>query len=453
MKIGLQLETTQKLALTPELRQGIEILQMTAVELNQTINKELLENPLLEFTDSLDERIPETSINWESISREYDNRGYQEGYDFSRPAEDDDFDFQKFYREDMDLHSYLTFQWGMLADDLSEKMSEIGESLIDAVDSDGYLRHYSDIIEQYGEADTAKAIDLLQTLDPTGIGARTIEECLWLQLKDTTYNEPVYRELIDHYLEDLAENRMGKIKADLKLQEDDLFHFKQFLMGLEPRPGRVFKSGDRVTYVVPDCFLTWEGETPVVRISENSTPRLKISTQYRSILRDPFADEATKNYVKERLNKALLLIKNIESRRETLRKVITYMVTVQKQFFVDGTLVPLTMQEVAEGIEMHESTVSRSVRGKYLQTSGGSIALKSFFVRGIAKDKSEVSVDSVKKAIAQLIKDENNEKPLSDEAITQNLKDRGVSIARRTVAKYREELGFFSSSKRRIKNS
>ncbi|NLN98355.1 MAG: RNA polymerase factor sigma-54 [Eubacteriaceae bacterium] len=353
----------------------------------------------------------------------------------------------------MDLYSYLTFQWGMLEGDLSETILEIGESLIDAVDSDGYLRQYSDILKQYGETETEKAIELLQTLDPTGVGARTIEECLWLQLKDTTYNEPVFKELVYHYLEDLAENRMGKIQEDLKLQEDCLFRFKQFLMGLEPRPGRVFASGDRVNYVVPDCFLTWEGETPVVRISENSTPRLRISSQYRSILRDPLADEATKDYVKERLNKALLLIKNIESRRETLRKVITYMVTVQKQFFEDGTLVPLTMQEVAEGIDMHESTVSRAVRGKYLQTSGGSIALKSFFVRGIAKDQSQVSVDTVKKAIADLIKEENKEKPLSDQAITRALKDRGVSIARRTVAKYREELGFFSSSKRRVKKS
>ncbi len=453
MKLGLQLETTQKLALTPELRQGIEILQMTAIELNQTINKELLENPLLEFTESHNEQLPESGIQWENVAVEYDNRGYQEGYDYSRPAPDNDYDFQKIYSEDMNLHTYLTFQWEMLAEDLDERLSTIGESLIDAVDSDGYLRQYTGIVEQYGEADTERALEILQGLDPAGVGARTVQECLWLQLKETIYNTPIYKELVNGYLEDLAENRLVKIQERLKLEEDELFRFKQFLTGLEPRPGLIFKSGERVSYVVPDCFLTWEGETPVVRISENSTPKLKISNQYRSILRDPFADEKTKNYVKERLNKALILIKNIESRRETLKKVITHMVTVQKQFFKDGTLVPLTMQEVADGIDMHESTVSRAVRGKYLQTTGGSIALKSLFVRGLAKDKSEVSVDSVKKSIVQLINDENKAKPLSDEAITRNLKERGIVIARRTVAKYREELGFYASSKRRVKKS
>jgi RNA polymerase sigma-54 factor len=291
---------------------------------------------------------------------------------------------------------------------------------------------------------------MVQAFDPTGVAARSIQECLLLQLTSDPNPDPVSVEIVESYFEDLTRRRYPDIARALRLPLDRIMESVEEIMGLEPKPGRRFGGNDS-RYIVPDVVVHKMGTEYVVVLNEDGIPRLRVNSLYRSLLRNS-GDEA-KQYVEQKLRSAVWLIKSVDQRQRTLRKVTQSIVKFQRAFLDKGLahLRPLSLRDVGEDIGMHESTISRVTTNKYVETPQGLFELKFFFHSGIASGDGEmVSSVSVKKMIQDLLANEDPSKPLSDQEVAQILKGRGLIIARRTVAKYREELGLLPSHQRRL---
>lgn len=465
IKVNLNLKQTQKLVMTTEMQQSIQILQMTALELNNRIDAELLENPMLEFNDSSMESVEslqteqakkedsKDTIDWEEYFQNEQSNEYR-----STPSEryssEDDYSFENFSYYETTLNEYLLLQFHVYAKQMSERDVLIGEYLIDCIDDNGYLIIDMDYICDLLQTETAeieKMIALIQTFDPAGVGARDIKECLLIQLRQEGYVEPIYEELIMNHLTDLAENQMRRISMATGLTLEEIADFKETIKTLEPKPGRAFTNFEGVKYVVPDGSIEWIDGELVVHINDTSAPRLKINPFYKNMLSAGHQNDDTRQYIEKKLDAASFLIRSIEQRRETIRKVIEAIAVHQESFFREGVedLKPLTMREVAYSIGVHESTVSRAIRGKYVQTPRGTFDLKFFFKRGFNHGADDVSSEGIKQKIKEYIEGEDKHHPLSDQKIVTMLQDEGYAVARRTIAKYREALGILSSSKRK----
>jgi RNA polymerase sigma-54 factor len=291
---------------------------------------------------------------------------------------------------------------------------------------------------------------MVQAFDPPGVGARSIQECLLIQLKSDPNPDPVSVEIIEQHFDDLTRRRYPDIARAMKLPLDRIMESVEEIMGLEPKPGRRFGGNDS-RYIVPDVVVHKMGSEYVVVLNEDGIPRLRVNSLYRSLLRNS-GDEA-KQYVEQKLRSAVWLIKSVDQRQRTLRKVTQSIVKFQREFLDKGLahLRPLSLRDVGEDIGMHESTISRVTTNKYVETPQGLFELKYFFHSGIASGSGEmVSSVSVKKMIQDLLANEDPSKPLSDQEVALVLKGRGLVIARRTVAKYREELGILPSHQRRL---
>jgi RNA polymerase sigma-54 factor len=291
---------------------------------------------------------------------------------------------------------------------------------------------------------------LVQAFDPPGVAARSIQECLLIQLKSDPNPDPVSVEIVEEHFDELSRRRYPDIARALKLPLDRVMESVEEIMGLEPKPGRRFGGADS-RYIVPDVVVHKMGSEYVVVLNEDGIPRLRVNALYRSLLRNS-GDEA-RAYVEQKLRSAVWLIKSVDQRQRTLRKVTQSIVKFQRDFLDKGLpcLRPLSLRDVGEDIGMHESTISRVTTNKYVETPQGLFELKFFFHSGIASGDGEmVSSVSVKKMIQDLLANEDPAKPLSDQEVAQILKGRGLTIARRTVAKYREELGILPSHQRRL---
>jgi RNA polymerase sigma-54 factor len=291
---------------------------------------------------------------------------------------------------------------------------------------------------------------LVQGFDPTGVAARSIQECLLLQLRADPEPDPVSVEIVERHLEDLERRRYAEIARALKLPLDRIMESVEEIQGLEPKPGRRFGALDS-RYIVPDVTVQKVGDDYVVVLNDDGIPRLRVNTLYRSLLRGAAGED--RQFVEQKLRSAVFLIKSVEQRQRTLRKVAQSLVKFQREFLDRGVahLRPLALRDVGEDIGMHESTISRVTTNKYIQTPQGLFELKYFFHSGIASTSGEVvSSVSVKQMIRELVAGEDAAKPLSDQDIAAQLHARGLTIARRTVAKYREELGLLPSHQRRL---
>src|SRR2546422_9868289 len=329
----------------------------------------------------------------------------------------------------------------------------IGNEIIGNLDEDGYLRaEVSEIAArcQTTVEDVEKVLALVQAFDPPGVAARSIQECLLIQLKSDPNPDPVSVEIVEQYFDDLTKRRYPDIARALKLSLDRVMESVEEIMSLEPKPGRRFGGSDS-RYIVPDVVVHKMGSEYVVVLNEDGIPRLRVNALYRSLLRNS-GDEA-RAYVEQKLRSAVWLIKAVDQRQRTLRKVTQSIVKFQREFLDKGLpyLRPLSLRDVGEDISMHESTISRVTTNKYVETPQGLFELKFFFHSGIASGDGEmVSSVSVKKMIQDLLANEDAVKPLSDQEVAGILKGRGLTIARRTVAKYREELGIVPSHQRRL---
>lgn len=456
MKLGFNilLEQSQKLIMTPELRQAIQLLQYNSLELNDYLKNEMEENPILEMEspnsdiEEIREFPVEKEIDWKELAEKYDDYSYKTPIDKNQ----EEYNYEAFTTYTQTLREYLIDQLNITI--LDDRDYLIGDYIIQNIDENGYLDiELNEIVEKMktSEEDVERVLSIVQTFDPLGVGARDLKECLLIQIKEKGDIEPKIVTIIEEHLDDLAYNRMMKIAKELDLDISTMQEVCDYIKTLEPKPGRAFShSGNQVKFIVADASIEEvEGEFIIV-INDVTGPKLNINSFYRDLLKNSCDDE-TKTFLSQKLDSAIWIIRSIEQRKQTIYKVVESILKFQIDFFRSGekALVPLTLKEVAADIEMHESTVSRATNGKYVQTPRGLFELKYFFTTGLPGSGGDISSTSIKSVIKKIVDDEDSKEPLSDQKICDMLKEKGASISRRTVAKYRDELNIPSSSMRK----
>ena len=459
---------TQRLMLTQKMQQAIQILQLSGIELDQYVQQELETNPLLDQVQkeppaALPEPAPvknddgkfEESFDLDAYARdwEYDRR-HREGQDLSRNR---DADARRQYFQDSisreeSFSSRLLTQLRLAARD--ENTLRIGEYIIGDIDGRGYFTgSLEEVASELGVTvdEAQRVLYLIQRFEPTGVGARAVVECLLLQIDVEYPEEDQLRELVEHHLLELERRQIPKIAKAMNITPERVEELKDMLAKLNPWPGNEY-SADPTQYVTPDVIVEKIENKYVVYLSDERTPELRINTEYRQMARDVKMERKDKQYIREKVESAKWLIRNIEQRQQTILRIATAIVEVQEDFLEKGIdlIKPLTLQEIADKVGVHEATVSRTTRGKYMQTPQGLFELKFFFSPGLRRDSGEAqSSKSVQSLIKKIVAEEDKAKPLSDQKIADMLKKQGLNIARRTVTKYRETLGIPMTSLRK----
>lgn len=458
MKLGynLALEQVQKLVMTPELRQAIQLLQFNCQELNEYLKKEIEENPMLEpvniemeYENIDDYHREKDEIDWKDFIEKYDDISYRPQVD----KNEKEYNYENFVSVSSSLKEYLLFQLNVLKLNPIDLM--IGKIIIENIDDNGYLMASIEQLSKETGLNPERienVLGIIQTFDPPGVGARNLKECLLIQIREDKSVNPNVEIVINKYLDELAYNRLSKIANELGIDQIEVQEIFDYIRTLEPKPGRCFgDNSGNVRYIIPDVIIDYVDGEYVVNLNDITAPRLNINKFYREMIRKENDVEAAE-FLKEKLASAMWLIRSIEQRRMTIYNVVKSIIKHQKEFFEVGekALKPLTLKEIADDINMHESTVSRATNGKYVQTPRGLYELKYFFCSGLSTNEgSDVSSTSIKAMIKEIVDGENPKKPLSDQKISDLLKDRGISISRRTVAKYRDEMNIPSSSMRK----
>lgn len=454
LSYNLTLEQTQKLIMTPELRQAIQLLQFNSLELNEYLGKEIEENPLLELesanteVESIDQISTDNEIDWKEYLEKYDDISYRPEIDKNQ----NDVSFESFISYSPTLREHLMSQ--LCLTKVQDSEFEIGENIIQNIDENGYLNIPLEEISEHlsvSEKEVEDVLSIIQGFDPIGVGARNLKECLILQIREDKDIDPTIKDIVEEHLDDIGHNRMIKIAKERNLDLGDVQRACDYIKTLEPKPGRSFSGNyDDVKYIVPDATIQEVDGEFIIILNDVTGPRLNINNFYKDLIKDN-GDQGTTDFLVDKLNQAMWIIRSIEQRRATIYKVIESILKFQIEFFRNGhkSLVPLTLKDVAEDIQMHESTISRATNGKYVQTPRGLYELKYFFSSGLSGSDGDVSSTSIKSIIKDIIDREDTKKPFSDQQISDTLKIKGINISRRTVAKYRDELNIPSSSMRR----
>lgn len=455
----LKIEQTQKLIITPELKLAIALLQYSNLELQDYIQEELLKNPVLEVgeNETAGEEGPaeesEDDFPWEEYFQDLDlgaagpapSPGSRDWSDF--PTMDSYAGYPESLTED------LLGQLRLVP--LSSRHRHLAAYLIENLDHKGYLGSDLDELAAAVGASTEEieeALFTVQGLEPTGVGSRNLQECLLLQLSGRPASPPLAFEIVKQYLPAIADGRYRHIATALDCSIKEVQETADFIRTLNPKPGAAFGDASQTRYVVPDIHVEKVEQRYVVVLNDSLSPRLRISPYYQQLFKNRAGDEELTVYIKNNLDKASWLLRSIEQRRLTIYRVAQQIVEIQQPFLDCGIreLKPLTLKDVAGAIGVHESTVSRASANKYMQTPRGLFPLKYFFSSGLAgEDGEHHSSHSVKSYLQDLIEEEDPQDPFSDQRLTDFLKEKGVTISRRTVAKYREELSIPASHRRR----
>ncbi|MBD3180102.1 MAG: RNA polymerase factor sigma-54 [Candidatus Latescibacteria bacterium] len=461
MKMGMHTKMQQRLVMTPRLQQALKLLQMPTLELQQVLKQEILQNPLLEEEEELkemeekekeeeNEEEEEEDTDWEDVFE----TAFGMGGTGSEEREEKEEMLERVPVARQSFSDHLLSQLRLATDD--DFILEVGEYIIGNLDESGYLPlEISDIARTFSaeENRVKEVLDLIQTFDPAGVGARNLQECLLLQLERKEMKDSRAAEILRDYFEEFKQKRYNNISKKMKISLQEVQAQSEIIGRLDPKPG-LNVAADNPKYVIPDLIVDRVGDKFVISLNEKNVPRLRISKAYRDELRNnPKISDKTKDFIKDKLKNAKWLIQTIEQRRRTMIKVMNSIVDKQREFFEKGVIAlkPLTLQQVASEIDMHESTVSRVTTNKYVQTPRGVYELKFFFSAKLStKSGAEVSSRSAKVRIKEIIEKENEKKPLSDQKIANILKDEGLVIARRTVAKYREQLGILPARHRKV---
>ncbi|HVI43180.1 MAG TPA: RNA polymerase factor sigma-54 [Anaerovoracaceae bacterium] len=473
MRLGydLTIEQSQKLVMTPELIQAIQILQFNTQELESYVEEQLLTNPILEIpaaapTDAENEKAAEDSqpktddfqpeanneFDWAEHfkEKEYDDISYKQ---WEYNSEKSEYSYEQFVSSEITLTEHLMFQLQFAP--IKHSCRNIGRYMIDSLDENGYMTlSVEDISKEMGvDSDKVQVVlDAIQGFEPVGVGARNLKECLLIQLAHQGNDNPLIREVVNNYLEDIAGNRLNNIAKALNVTVKEIQAASDIIKGLEPKPGRQFSSASETRYIVPDVTVEKVDGEYIVIVNESSAPRLTISTYYQRMLIDSDKESNISKFLTGRLNSALWLIKSIEQRRQTIFNVVSAVVKYQIDFFEEGPkhLRTLTLKQIADEVGIHESTVSRSINGKYMQSPRGIFEIKYFFTSGVSGTGGEgIASESIKTFIREIVENEDPKAPLSDQTMVEILAGRGIDISRRTVAKYRDEMNLPSSSKRK----
>jgi RNA polymerase sigma-54 factor len=482
----LALKLAQKLVMTPSLQQAIKLLQMTRLELQGILTQELVENPLLEEVDENQESESTETEEEEEAEAKPAEESTAEELDHSESMDDIDLDayfndyldsttgpsvfelkdappLENTLSRDPDLYDHLLWQLHM--SEVSSRQREIAELVIGNLDPEGFLVASSEEIQGMGQdahdeepytiEEVEEAIALVQGFDPPGIACRTLQESLVRQLEAMEEPEDsLARRILTEAWQPFLKRQFQALAKQFEVDLASLEPVIEKIRCLETRPGRKF-STERTHYVEPDVYITKVSGEYVILLNDDGMPRLRISRSYRRMLKKMKNDgkEAdARNYIKDKLRSAIWLIKSLDQRQRTIYKVADSIVRQQRSFFDQGIeqLRPMVLRDVADDIGMHESTVSRVVSNKYMHTPRGLYPLKFFFHSGIDREYgADISSLTVKQKIQHLIQAEDPKRPLSDSELTRMLKREGINIARRTVAKYRDELRIPSSNSRK----
>src|SRR5918994_1658865 len=465
----LHTKLVQKLILTPSLQQAIKLLPMSTLELADLLNQEVVENPLLEEIPTEDlapeqqaaekeEKKEETKNDtWDDQDYEYFFGEYlDDGYRPKAPQEVKELPpIENTLSTSASLGDHLRWQLSTKTND-DELMREIGEAIIGNLDDDGYLVASVDELAAMGPwpiEEVERALQLMQGFDPIGVCARDLQECLTMQLRHLGLEGTATEKIVTEHLRLLQNHQVPEIARKLGLTIDDLKEHVEIIRHLDPKPGSRYNPSQS-QYVIPDVYVVKVEDQYVAVLNEDGLPQLRISPVYRRLL-DKGADNSdeTRAYVKDKFRSALWLIKSVEQRQKTIHKVATSIINFQKDFLDHGIeyLRPLVLRDVANDIGMHESTVSRVVTNKYMHTPQGVFEMKYFFHSGISSSYGEsVSSVTIKQRIRKIIEAEDPRKPLSDSKIVSILQREGLVLARRTIAKYREELKIPTSNQRKV---
>ncbi|WP_144391467.1 RNA polymerase factor sigma-54 [Pleionea sediminis] len=486
MKPSLQLKIGQSLTMTPQLQQAIRLLQLSSLDLQNEIQEALESNPMLEGNEESNEVDNDASksddkvatesseidsaeaLKNENIEKElavdtqWEDWQYTPSSSMSRGGDDRDFEYQGETSES--LRDHLIWQLDLTP--ISERDKAIALILIDEIDDEGYIRtpleevltqlnsDEQDELDEIVELEEIEAVlRLIQSFDPIGVAARNLKECLQLQLRHYSDEDPFWletKQLVEEHFDALAARNYKQIMRQTKWPEDFLKEVMGFVQKLNPRPGSsVSTTGSE--YIVPDVFVAKKNGRWTVELNPDCAPKLRINTDYASLIKR--ADSSSDNtYLKNNLQEAKWFIKSLQSRNETLLKVASCIVEKQLDFFEYGeeAMKPLVLSSIADEVEMHESTVSRVTTQKYMHTPRGIFELKYFFSSHVSTSAGgECSSTAIRALIKKLIAAENSAKPLSDNKIANLLKDQGINVARRTIAKYREAMNIPPSNERK----
>ena len=470
----LQTRLSQKLILTPALQQAIKLLPMTTLELVDMLNQEVVENPMLEEvpTEELQQQEAasqtekseeptadaEKQDSWDDADYEYFFGDYlDDGYRARAPREVKELPpIENTLSTKSSLADHLLWQLSLQTKDDDPLVREIGSAIIGNLDDDGYLVASVEEIAAMGNwslVEVERVLRVIQDFDPIGVAARDLQECLLLQLDHLGLRDTGSETIVREHLKLLQNHHGQEIARRMSMSIEELKHHIDIIRQLDPKPGSRYNPTSS-QFVIPDVHVVKIEDQYVAVLNEDGMPQLRISPVYRRLLdKKNKNSEETRAYVKEKFRSALWLIKSVDQRQKTIHKVATSIITFQTEFLDRGIeyLRPLVLLDVANDIGMHESTVSRVVNNKYMHTPRGVFELKYFFHSGISSAYGEsVSSVTIKQHIRKIIEEENPKKPLSDSRIVRLLQDEGLVLARRTIAKYREELKIPTSSQRKL---
>jgi len=485
MKTGLHQHTSlrQDLRINPRLYQAMDLLYMPLLDLEQHLKQELLGNPFLEMVEP-EEEVQATAAEQQQNKPEKEAKA-EDGPDWESILLDDrtehgvpsgSYSDAREYVEPVtvegkDLIDHLRDQTRML--DLNPRQQLLAEEFLGNIGEDGYLQHTveeilkgaNQLLEEHEAeselelnvptftmAEVEEMLRIIQQLDPPGTGARNLRECLMLQIESQKRTDTLVYRLVKEAFEDLIAHRWSDLGKRFGLAPDEVQRTADELARLDPKPGLQYSAGNDA-YIIPDLIVDKIDDKYLVFLNDSGLPRLRISRTYQEIARDKKKyDNESKEFINQRLNSAHWMIQAIEQRRQTMLKVMNFIVDRQREFFEKGIdhLKPLTLREVADVISMHESTVSRVTNEKYVQTPRGLLPLKFFFSSGLATTTGEdASARSIKSQIQKMVNDEPPKNPLTDQQIVEMFERKGVRIARRTVAKYRDQLGILPARMRK----
>jgi RNA polymerase sigma-54 factor len=484
MRPGLNQSTQlkQELKINPRLYQAMDLLYMPLLDLQQHLKQELLNNPFLEMVEP-EEEDEEEGTDVEEVTKEEQEKQNADEIDweeilldgFDAGGRREEHEEKEYYEpvtvDTRDLGDHLRDQITLL--DLNARQLLLAEEFIGNINEDGYLSCSTDEILEginevvvkaveatgseeepplFSKAEAERMLAVVQSLDPPGVGARDLRECLMLQLRDAGLEHSVPYRLVRDCFEELINHRWSEISKRFGISPGDVQKAADEIAKLDPKPGLVYSDASD-NYIIPDLIVEKIDGRYHIFLNDANLPRLKLSRAYQEIARDKKKFEGeNKEFISNKLNSANWMIQAIEQRRQTMLKVMNYIVDRQRDFFEKGVqyLKPLTLREVAEVINMHESTVSRVTNEKFVQTPRGVLPLKFFFSSGLSTtDGEDVSARGIKDQIQKLVENEDPKHPLTDQAIVNILKESGVQIARRTVAKYRDQLGVLSARMRK----
>lgn len=467
MELKQSLKLAPQLVMTPQLQLAIRLLQLNRLELSDSLNQEIQENPVLEEVPELSEQgekqeatlepnLPESELS-EDDPKEWDYNRYLGDSRESYPSLPSFREERPYYKSNLTRKTSLAdhLLWQLRLSNFSREELEVGGLIISNLDENGYLQATLEEIAEGAQCEPPLVLQVLkriQEFDPVGVAARDLKECLLIQAKYLGAAGSLVGKIIEGHFKNLENKNYQEISRDLSVPLEEVFQAAKLISQMEPKPGRVF-GGEEPRYITPDLEIHKMGDEYVVLMNTDGLPKLRISSFYRKILKDKSkVDKPEREYIQNKLQSAIWLIKSINQREHTIRKVAESIVKFQRGFFDKGVsyLRPLILRDVAVDIGMHESTVSRVTRNKYANTPQGIYELRFFFTGGLSLfDGNSIASESVKTKLMKVIAEEDPRKPYSDQQLARILKDSDINIARRTVTKYREMLGILPSSKRK----